>query len=87
MELGVNPFKIQKMQEFKPNDLPQRRIFEEWALGKLAEDPLLYRKIVSNEEAYFWHNRYQDKHNCRFGSEDQPEALQKLPMQPEKVTA
>ena len=54
--LGVKPFKIQLMQELKPNDLPQRRIFCKWALGKLAEDPLLCRKMVSNDEAHLWLN-------------------------------
>ena len=34
----------------------------------------------------FWPNRYVNKQNCRFWSEDQLEALQKLPMHPEKVT-
>ena len=33
------PFQIQLVQKLKPNDLPQRRIFGEWALGKLAVDP------------------------------------------------
>ena len=76
------------MQELKPIDLPQRRIFDEWALGKLAKDPFFYRKIVFSDEAHFWLNtcRYVSKQNCRFFSEDQPEELQKLPMHPEKVT-
>ena len=29
---------------------------------------------------------YVNKQNCRIWSEDQPEELQKLPMQPEKLT-
>ena len=33
-DLGVKPFKIQMVQELKPNDPQQRRIFREWALGK-----------------------------------------------------
>ena len=44
--LGVKLFKIQLVQELKPNDLPQPRIFCEWGLGKLAEDPLFYQKIL-----------------------------------------
>ena len=50
-DLGVKPFKIQLVQEFKPNELAQRRIFVEWALAKLVEDPLFYRKIVFSDEA------------------------------------
>ena len=55
-DLVVKPFKIQLVQKLKPNDLPQRRIFGEWALGKWTKDPLLYRKIVFSDEACFWFN-------------------------------
>ena len=85
-DLGVNLFKIQLVQEWKPNKLPQRRIFVEWALGKLAEKPPFYRKIVFSDKTYFWLNGYINKQNSRFWSEDQPEELQKPPMHPEKVT-
>ena len=57
-DLGVKPFKVQLVQELKPNDLSQCRIFGEWALGKLAKDPLFYRKIVFSDEAHFWLNGY-----------------------------
>ena len=62
--LEVKPFKIQLVQELMPNDLTQRRMFGEWALGKLAEDPLFYRKIVFSEEAHFCLNGYVTKKNC-----------------------
>ena len=77
---------MQLLQELKPNDLPQCRIFGEWALRKLAVDPLLYRKIVFSNEAHFWLNAYVNQEKCRFCSENQPEALQKLPMHLEKNT-
>ena len=64
-------FKIQLLQELKPNELPQRKIFGEWALGKLAEDTFLSKN---------WLNGYVNKQNCRFWSEDLPEELQKQPM-------
>ena len=56
--------------------------FQNTALGKLAEDPLFYRKIVFADEAHFWLNEFVNKQNCWFWSVDQPEELQKLPMQP-----
>ena len=43
-------------------------------------------EIVFSDEAHFWLNGYVNKQNCRFWSEYQPEALQELPMHPEKVT-
>ena len=73
----MKPFKIQHVQELKLNDLPQRSIFGEWALGKLADDALFYRKIVFSDKAHFWLNGCVNKHNFRFWSEDQPEELQK----------
>ena len=45
-----------------------------------------YRKILFSDEAHFWLNGYVNKQNCRIWNEDQPEALQVLPMHPEKVT-
>lgn len=39
-----------------------------------------------SDEAHFWLNGYVNKHNCRIWSEDQPEALQELPLHPEKCT-
>ena len=82
----MKPFKMQQVQQLKPNDLPQCRIFGEWALGRLAEDPHFYRKIVLSDVAHYWLNGYVNKQNCRFGGEDQSEELQKLPKHSEKVT-
>ena len=73
------------MQELKSNDLPQRRIFGGLALGKLTEDPLLYRKIMFSDDANCWMHGYANKKNCRFYSEGQPKALEKLPKHSEKV--
>ena len=65
--LGVKPFKTQLVQELKPHELAQCKIFGEWALGSLLE-------------AHFWLNGYVNKQNCRFWSEEEPEELQKLPI-------
>ena len=80
MHLGMKPFKIQLVQELKLYGLSQRRIFYEWAPGKLATDPFLFRKIVFSDETHFWLNEYVNKQNCRLWSEDQPEDLQNVPM-------
>ena len=48
-DLGVKPFKMQLVQELN------------WALRKLTEDPLLYRKIVFSNEAHFWLNGHVNK--------------------------
>ena len=41
---------------------------------------------VFSDEAHFWLKGYINKQDCGFWSEDQPEAVQKLPMHPKKVT-
>ena len=39
LDLGVHPYKIQLIQEFKVNDQRQRRLFADWASKHLEEDP------------------------------------------------
>ena len=51
-DIGVTLFKMQLLQELKSNEPPQRRIFGDWDLGKLAENSLLYREIVFSYEAH-----------------------------------
>ena len=54
-----------------------------WKVGRRFTS--LSKKLVS-EDAHFWLSGYVNNQNCRFWSEDQPEALQKLPIHSEKVT-
>ena len=85
-DLGVKPFNIQLVQELNPDDLPQWRIFGEWAFGKFAGYSFLYQKIVFRDKSNFLLNGYVNKQSCRFWSKNHPEALQKLPMHPENST-
>ncbi|XP_011859579.1 PREDICTED: uncharacterized protein LOC105557057 [Vollenhovia emeryi] len=77
---------IQLVQELKPHDHAQRRTFARWALEKLDEDPLFYRKIVFSDEAHFWLNGYVNKQNCRFWSESNPHEVLETPLHPERCT-
>ncbi|KAK9875514.1 hypothetical protein WA026_007905 [Henosepilachna vigintioctopunctata] len=86
VDLGLKANQIQLLQELEPNDLPQRLIFCEWALEQLNENPLFYRKFVFSDEAHFWLNGYVNKQNCRIWSDEQPHAIQELPMHPEKMS-
>ena len=69
---GRKPLKTKLVQELKRNNLPQRRIVGERALGKLAECPLLYRIIVFNDEAHFWLYGYVNIQNYRIWSDSLP---------------
>ena len=42
MDLGVKALKIQIVQELKPNDLPQRRTFGEWALESWPKNQIVF---------------------------------------------
>lgn len=85
-DLGLKAYKIQLVQELKPPDLRLRRVFSEWALEQLNMDPHFYRKILFSDEAHFWLNGYVNKQNCRIWGDEQPEAVQELPLHPEKCT-
>lgn len=85
-DLGLRAYKIQLVQELKPADLPMRHRFSVWALGKLEEDPLFSTKILFSDEAHFWLNGYVNKQNCRIWAEEQPQAVQELPLHPQKTT-
>lgn len=52
VDFGLGAYKIQLLQELKPNELPQRLIFGKWALEQLHENPLFYGKIVFNDESH-----------------------------------
>jgi hypothetical protein len=85
-DLGLRAYKIQLVQELKPNDHRLRRIFADWAHLKLAEDEHFYRRIVFSDEAHFWLNGYVNKQNCRIWSEDNPQAVNESPLHPLKLT-
>lgn len=85
-DLGLKAYKIQLVQELKPFDLRLRFDFGLWALEQLQIDPFFYRKIIFSDEAHFWLNGYVNKQNCRIWADEQPEAIQELPMHPDKCT-
>ena len=85
-DLGLNAYKIQIDQGLKPADLPKRHNFSRWALGKLAEDPHFGTRLLFSNEAHFWLNGYVNTRNCRIWGEEQPEAIQELPLHPLKTT-
>lgn len=85
-DLGLYPYKIQLTQELKVNDHRQRRLFANWALDRLEEDPNFGRKIIFSDEAHFWLNGYVNKQNCRIWGDANPHEVQQIAMHPQKVT-
>ena len=85
-DLGMFAYKIQLVQELKPNDLPQRLRFAEWALNELNDDPNFARKIIFSDEAHFHLGGYVNKQNCRIWGTDNPHVVVQKPMHPARVT-
>ncbi|GFT18322.1 DUF4817 domain-containing protein [Trichonephila clavipes] len=71
-DLGLCAYKIQLVQELKPNDHQARRRFVEWAQNEIAVVPDFHKRILFSDEAHFWLNGYVNKQNCRIWSEANP---------------
>lgn len=85
-DLGLKAFKIQLVQELKPNDHRMRRQFGEWAETQIDIDFEFPFKILFSDEAHFWLNGYVNKQNCRIWSEENPQAFVETPLHPQKIT-
>lgn len=68
-DLGLHPYKIQQVQEFKLVDHRLRRGFGAWILEQLAVDPFFHRFVMFNDEAHFCLNGYVTKENRRQSSQ------------------
>ncbi|GFV13233.1 transposable element Tc3 transposase [Trichonephila clavipes] len=55
-DLGLCAYKIQLVQELKPNNHQARLTFVEWAQNEIAVVPDLRKRILFSDEAHFWLN-------------------------------
>ena len=85
-DLSFSAYKIQLVQQLKPNDNQLRMSFVQWAEEKLVNDPQFANKIIFSDEAHFWLNGYVNKQNCRIWSDENPEEFVEKPLHPEKLT-
>ncbi|GFW83649.1 putative transposable element [Trichonephila clavipes] len=85
-DLGLRAYKIQLLQDLKPNDHQARRRFVEWAQNEIAVVPDFHKRILFRNEAHFWLNGYVNKQNCRIWSEANPQVYVETPLHPEKLT-
>lgn len=85
-DLCLYPYKIQLVQELKPNDHSSRRDLAKWAQEKLKMDPLFYQKILFSDEAHFWLDGYVNKQNSRIWSESNPREIKESSLHPQKLT-
>ena len=64
-DLDLFPYKIQSIQELKPNDHLQGRQSADWALQQLKIDPDFGKKGNFSDEVHFCLNGFLDKQTCR----------------------
>lgn len=50
-DLDMTPYKVQLLQELKPPNVSQNRLFVEWSLGKLIEDPFLLENYLQQRSS------------------------------------
>ncbi|GFV42318.1 DUF4817 domain-containing protein [Trichonephila clavipes] len=62
-DLGLRAYKIQLVQELKPNDHQARRRFVEWAQNEIAVVPDFHKRILFSDEVHFCLNGYVNKQN------------------------
>ncbi|GFY23060.1 DUF4817 domain-containing protein [Trichonephila clavipes] len=85
-DLDLRAYKIQLVQELKPNDHQERRGFVEWAQNEIAVVPDFHKRILFSDEAHFWFNGYVNKQNCRISSKANPQVYVETPLHPDKLT-
>ena len=49
--MNLKSYKVQLMQQLKPVDHQQRRVFADWVLEMYKNDPKFHRKIIFSDEA------------------------------------
>lgn len=85
-DLHLHAYKIQLTQQLQPNDHGQRRNFTNWILEQLQTDHEFHKKIIFSDEAHFHLNGVVNKQNSRIWGDENPHAIQELPLHPQKVT-
>ena len=85
-DLGLPDYKIQLVQELKPNDHQVRRTSVDCAQNEITVVPDFHKRILFSDKAHFWLNGYVNKQNCRIWSEGNPQVYVETPLHPEKLT-
>ena len=84
--LNFYPYKLQLIQELKPQDY-QPRLQCAVRLRELAEnEPNFFDKLIMSDEAHFHLNGFVNKQNCRFWAKENPRAVHKRELHPAKCT-
>ncbi|XP_028027786.1 uncharacterized protein LOC114241201 [Bombyx mandarina] len=81
-DLKLHPYKLQLVQELKPNDHHLRRAFAETMLERFQS----LNNILFSDEAHFHLSGFVNKQNCLYWAEENPQLKHQRPMHSLKVT-
>lgn len=81
-DLKLHPYKIQLVQELKPQDAGQRLQFVNQVTARFAT----FNNILFSDEAHFHLNGHVNKQNCRYWSATNPKHKHQKPLHSPKVT-
>lgn len=86
-DLGMKAYKVQLVQELKPEDHSHRRNFVDWIQQMNENDhDFVYEKIIMSDEAHFHLSGYVNKQNSRIWGSENPKATISVPIHSERVT-
>lgn len=85
-DLKCHPYKLQIVQELKPNDHVMRQQFCECMLQKINEDEEFTNKLWMSDEAHFHLSGFVNKQNFRYWAQENPTELHQRPLHSNKVT-
>ena len=82
LDLKLHPYKLQIVQEMKPNDYIERKLFADTMLERFCS----LENVLFTDEAHFHLNGHINKHNCRYWSTENPRLKHQKPLHSPKTT-
>jgi hypothetical protein len=79
------PYKIQLLQKLNEDDPDRRLEFCEWFLSRYEVDERVLSLIIFSDEAIFQLDGKVNRQNCRIWGQENPHAVQEVPLHSEKV--
>lgn len=86
LDLQMFPYKIQMVQQLKPEDYPRRLQYGKTMQNLAQSEDDFWNKIIMSDEAHFDLNGNVNKQTCRFWATENPEIYREKPLHDKRVT-
>lgn len=86
IDLQMFPYKIQMVQQLKPEDYPRRLQYGKTMQNLERSEDDFWNKIIMSDEAHFDLNGNVNKQTCRFWAAENPEIYREKPLHDKRVT-